>query len=779
MFLKLLSEKEWTVSEDNIDEQKIRFQETLFTLGNGYLGSKGILEEGSKQRYAGTYIAGIYNRKEGQSSELVNAPNPIGVEINVDGKRLSPDNMVVIEHRRILDLKKAALFRQTVFEDPDTGKRYEYESMRFFSLKDVHTGAVTFSFRPLDGNVRVVFKHIIDGTIKNEVQAIGNPVKHYAVTYTTASKTKDKDEVMYLEAKTIESGISLGFAAAGDVKGAGLGTGIKWEYQLDEEFIGRECSFIAKKKKRYTFEVYISIYTSREQRQGLKKACLNGARTAKRLGITRLFKAHVKAWDKRWQYSDVKIEEEDSLQNILRFNLYHLLIAAPPKDIDASIAAKTLSGEWYKGHVFWDTEIFVLPFFIFTQPEIAKYLLLYRYRRLKQAKEKAKDQGYKGALWPWESAASGRDETPQTWVNFDGTVIPIYTSKKEHHIAGDVIYGVSLYYQTTSDEDFMFKYGAEMIFETARFWASRVTYNSKKDCYEIKDVIGPNEFQECVDNNSYTNALARWTLKYAAELYNHFQNNHPRKLKVITKKIELKREDIIAWNEIADKMVFLIFANGLIEEFEGYFQKRDVTIKEWDNNDMPVWPGEVSLAEAKDTQLVKQADVILLLQLFSGEFSTNVKEINYKYYAPRTTHKSSLSLSSYAVVAFELGEAERADKYFRQVMKTDFSNVYGNTELGIHAAALGGVWQIIGYGFAGIKIKDGMLKVRPVLPDKWKRLNFRLWFKQALIEFDISKNATEAFIVTDKIKKRKKVELEIYDQRYTLYPGERIKAEER
>jgi kojibiose phosphorylase len=781
MFLKLLSEKDWVIFEDKINEQKIRFQETLFTIGNGYLGLRGILEEGSRQNYAGTYIAGVYDHKEGQPAELVNAPNPIGVEINVDGKRLSPDNMAVIEHRRILDLKKAALSRKTVFKDPDTGKRYEYESRRFFSLKDIHTGAMAFSFRPLDGNVRVVFKHIIDGTTKNLVQAIGDPVKHYAVNWAAASgsKNRNKDRVIYLEAKTIESRISLGFAAAGEVKGAGLETGVKWEYKLGQEFIEQECSFMAQKGKRYNFEVYLSIYTSREQRQGLKKACLDGARTAKKLGIAQLFKAHVRAWDKRWQYSDVKIEGEDSWQKILRFNLYHLLIAAPPKDIDTSIAAKTLTGEWYKGHIFWDTEVFILPFFIFTQPEIARNLLLYRYRRLEQAREGAGAQGYKGTLWPWESAAGGRDETPQTWVNFDGTIIPVYNSTREHHIAGDVIYGISLYHRATSDEAFMLQYGAEMVFEAARFWVSRVTYNSEKDSYEIKKVIGPNEFQECVNNNSYTNALARWTLKYAVELYSHFQNNHPRKLKVIIKKIGLKPEEVTDWKEIADKIVFLILTNGLIEEFEGYFQKREVTIRKWDNNGLPVWPDEVSLAEAKNTQLIKQADVILLLQLFSNEFSTSIKEINYKYYALRTTHKSSLSLSSYAIVALELGEAERADKYFKQAVKTDFSDIYGNTELGVHAAALGGVWQIIGYGFAGIKIKDGILKLRPALPENWKRLNFRLWFKQALIEFDISRNVAEAFIVKDKILRRKGIELEIYDQKHTLYSGEKITVEER
>jgi len=747
------------------------FWETVFTLGNGYLGSRGILEEGCKKGYAGTYFAGLYDRSEGQSYELVNAPNPVRVEICAGGKKLSVDDMEIVEHRRILDLKKAALWRRTVFKDGD--KRYEYESVRFFSLADMHLGVMAFYFRSLDSDVQVVVRHIIDGTTENAGQAVGNPIRHYAVT--RAEALEAGGETVYLEAKTNDYGIVLGIAAALDMRVAGLKLPAGRQNLVERNYVGRQYAFTAQKGKRCRFEVYLSMCTSREKKQGVKKACLAGLKTARKQGFAYLFKKHVHAWGKRWRYSDIKIEGDSFLQKAARFNIYHLLAAAPPEDIDVSIGAKTLSGEWYKGHVFWDTEIFVLPLFVFTQPEVAKNFLLYRYRRLPQAREGARAQGYRGALWPWESAAGGRDETPQTWVNFDGTIIPVHTSKREHHIAGDIVYGISLYHRATADDDFMWRYGAEMVFETARFWASRVSYDRARGCYEIKGVIGPNEFQECVDNNSYTNALARWVLKYAADLYCYLQKSRPRRLDFIAKKIGLSSQEAGAWREVAEKIVFLISPDGLIEEFEGYFKKKDVIITELDKNGMPVWPAGVSLAEVKETQLVKQADVILLLQLFSGEFSPDVKKINFDYYIKRTTHKSSLSLSSHAVIALELGDMKRAYDYFVQAARTDLVDLYGNTDLGIHAAALGGAWQIIGYGFAGIALQDGMLKVNPVLPGQWRRLTFKLWFRKTLIELAITKEATKAFIVRTKTGSQG-LELEIYGKKYFLRLDEEITA---
>lgn len=764
MFPMTPTEEEWAIFENNIDKGRMRFLETIFTLGNGYLGSRGILEEGYDEEHAGTYIAGVYDRSEGQSYVIVNAPNPISVEVLVNGRKLSKDYMEVVEHRRMLDMEKALLWRHTIFVD--TGGRYEYESMRFFSLKDIHIGAMAFSFRSLDTDASVTVKHAIDGTTRNETQPIGRPIKHYTVTHTSNLR----NGVLYLEAKTNDLDILVGVATGCAMKGAKPKGGVTVKSYTDGESVVQEFSFIAKKGRRYQFNKYTSIYTSLEFKQTPKMSCLGGVEMAMRRGVSSLLKRHIKAWDSRWKYSDINIEGDVLSQKALRFDMYHLLIAAPQQDMDVSIAANALSGERYSGHVFWDTEIYMLPFFTYTQPRVAKSLLIYRYRRLKQAKHRAEAQGYKGALWPWESAISGRDETPQTWIDFDGTAIKVHTSKKEHHIASDVTYGLISYYQATGDEDFMLQYGAEMIFETSRFWASRVTYDSKYERYEIKEVIGPNEFQVSVDNNSYTNYLAKWVLRQGSELYHYLQNKHPRRLRIIAKRIGLQVQEVDIWKELAEKVVFLIDPKGMIEEFDEYFDRKDVTINQWDENGMPVWPSELNLAEVKGTQLVKQADVILLLHLFSNDFPLDIKRANLEYYEKRTAHKSSLSIPSYAMIALELGEVEKAYRYFTMAANSDLRNLYGNIQHGMHAGALGGAWQIVVSGFGGVRLRDGVLSVNPTLPNNWHRMRFRVCFRGALIEFVLSKGKTEAIM----LRGRKGVDIEVYGNRYSLREGQRI-----
>jgi len=765
-FSKLSSEEEWGIFEEDIDEGKTRFRETIFTLGNGYLGSRGILEEGYNNSYPGTYIAGVYDQSEGQSYEIVNAPNPVRVEIFIDGKKLSKEYMEVIEHQRMLDMHKAVLRRHTIFAD--TAGRYEYESTRFFSLKDIHIGVMTFSLRLLDADAHVTIRHAIDGSAKNEIQAVGNPIRHYDITH--ASELANG--VQFLEAKTNDLGTLIGVATAFEIKGAKPSAGVTVESRTDGESVVQEFSFSAKKGKNYRFNRYISIYTSRELKQSPKTSCIGEVQLAMRRGASNLLERHVRAWAYRWASSDINIEGEALIQRALRFDIYHLLIGAPPEDIDASIGAKTLSGEWYKGHVFWDTEIYVLPFFTYTQPKLARNLLMYRYRRLKQARHGAQTQGYKGALWPWESAASGKDETPQTWVNFDGTIIPVYNSTREHHIAGDVSYGVLSYYDASGDENFMLECGIEMIFEAARFWASRITYDRRREHYEITEVIGPNEFQESVDNNSYTNYLAKWVLKSGAKLYYYLRNKHPRRLRTIKARMILQEREINIWKELAEKVIFLTDGEGLIEEFDRYFSKKDVTIDQWDDDGMPRWPSVVNLAEVKETQLVKQADVILLLHLFSNDFSIDVKRTNFEYYEKRTTHKSSLSIPSYAIIALELGEVEKAYRYLTLVANGDLRDIYHNTEYGMHAAALGGAWQIVVHGFGGVRLRNGVLSLNPILPNHWHRMRFRIWFKGSLIEFAVSNSEVAAVM----LRGRKAVDIELYGQRYSLHKGRKIHA---
>lgn len=762
----------WAITEESILEEKIQFYETLFTLGNGYLGSRGVLEEGHKRSYPGTYLAGVYDKSESQSSEIVNLPNPVALEIYIDSTKLSPEKMKILRHRRTLNFKRALLSREAVYEDQETNG-YQYQSIRFFSLDDKHIGAIQANFSSIDCDVDVAVRGIIDCGTRNEVQAVSGPIKHYQIVE-TGSLGKN---ILYVLVKTRDSGIVIGFAISVcvSIHGTPLQDLSTTNY-IEDGISALEASFRAEKAAIYQIDKLISLFTSRDTKR-VKEACIEKLNAAQEQGIATLLENHERKWNKLWQYSDIAIEGDETVQKALRFNLYHLLIGSPlMKNIDASIAAKTLSGEWYKGHVFWDTEIYALPFFIYTQPEIARRMLLYRYHRLDKARENAAKQAYAGSLWPWESAATGEDETPDSWVNFDGSRIPVYNKEREHHIAGDVIYAIALYYNVTNDEDFMLRYGAEMLFETARFWASRAVYNKGTKKYEIRNVIGPNEFQESVDNNSYTNFLAGWTLQYAVDIYAALQREHPRKFRGIAQKIGLSDEEVTWWHEIASKIVFFIESGGLIEEFEGYFRKKDVIISEWDNNSMPVWPKGIKLADVKHTQLVKQADVILLLYLFSTEFSDEVKRVNFDYYEKRTTHKSSLSIPSYATLAAQLGEIEKAYKYFIQSVNADIANIYGNTELGIHAASIGGTWQILIGGFAGVSVKDDILRLAPTLPLKWQKLRFRLWFRRALIECVILQNKAEISLVQDRIRDRKGMDIEVYGKRYVLARRKRMEV---
>ena len=746
--------EDWAIFEDDISGEEIRFRETLFALGNGYIGVRGTLEEGYRGGYPGTYIAGIYDQGKGKAAEIVNIPNPLCLEIYVDGKKLSMDNMEIIEHRRVLDMKKATLSRHTIFAH--AGKRYEYESLRFLSLRDMHLGVMRFSFRALDSDAHVVVKRTIDGTTRNEIQAVGEPIKHYAVTRTAAAGSG----ALYLEAGTEDSGILIGIASAGDVGGGKLKSTTGTKCYINGESVVRESCFDARKGKRYRFNEYISIYTSRDLEGDVRAACLDGVESAREHGFSRLLRRHVTAWNSRWRDCDISIEGDSGAQRAIRFNIYHLLIAAPPEDLDVSIAAKSLSGEWYKGHIFWDTEIYILPFFIYTQPKIARSLLSYRYRRLNQARTNARLGGYRGALFPWESAASGEDETPKWWRGPDGVLIEVYTRQIQHHIVSDIAYAVATYYGVTKDHRFMLDYGAELIFETARFWASRVSYNKKISLYEVKEVTGPDEYHKGVDNNSYTNYLARWNLLYAAELYNKFLEMHPNRLKKLSKKMDLSQNEVEKWRDIGNKIMFLIGKNGLIEEFQGYFGKRNDVIEQWDEKGMPIYSKDEE--ELKHTQLVKQADVILLLHLFPNDFTADIKKMNFDYYDARTTHLSSLSPCIYAILATELNDIDKAYKYFRYAVNGDLKDYFGNTELGMHAASLGGVWQLVINGFAGVRVKGDILSINPRLPRNWQSLEFKLIWRGNNISFRVSGDKVEVLLSSR--NKKIKLPMSIYNK---------------
>jgi kojibiose phosphorylase len=733
-FSKYLSKEDWLIREKEWAPDKLGVNESLFTLGNGHLGSRGIYEEIPDGTEPGTYIAGVYDSAAAMAPELVNAPNPIDFRIIVEGEKLDIGRMNVLEHERVLDLGKGFILRRTVFSDTKE-RKFLYESLRFISLRDPGIGAMQIYFKPLDKNVRIIVQDTIDDSVTNIGSLLEGRKRHTQLVDVSRS-----GDINYLSVKTFTRKIWVAYASfLAIARGAGQGIGT----------LNKIFNMSLKKGETVCFTKIFSVHTSKHTgRLKLKRAALNDINRAKNIRFKNLLKRHIDAWRDKWGHADIKIEGDREAQKALRFNIYHLLIAGKENDDNVSIGARTLSGNGYRGHVFWDTEIFILPFFIYTNPRVARNLLMYRFHRLEEAKRIAESKGYKGILFPWESADIGKDVTPPYAKNLDGTIIEIHTGDMEHHIVCDVAYGVSHYYDATGDDSFMMKAGLEILLRSARFWASRVTYNQKRKIFEIRNVIGPDEFHENVNNSAYTNEMAKWNLNRAKGLYGIFKKKYPRFVRKIAKKISFNADkEIENWAKIADKIkIPFSKSKGILEEFDGYFRKKDIILRKLNHYFMPVLPREVAIRDIMHTQLIKQADIVMLMYLLPERFKRKEKIKNYLYYVKRTIHKSSLSPSIYSILASEVGDITRGYLYFLFSLYADLKNTHGNTREGIHAASLGGTWQAAIMGFSGFRIIDEMPSFEPGLPGHWRALKFRVKWKRHDLKIRVSNKKIKIFV---------------------------------
>jgi kojibiose phosphorylase len=459
-----------------------------------------------------------------------------------------------------------------------------------------------------------------------------------------------------------------------------------------------------------------------------------------------------------WRDCDVVIEGDPTAQIAIRYNLFQLLAAAPRHDDRVSIPAKTLSGFVYRGHVFWDTEIFLIPFLTFTQPQIARNLLSYRYHTLDGAKRKAKEAGYEGAMFAWESASTGDEVTPRWVFAEDGTPVRIWCGDIELHINADVAYAVWQYWQATGDHGWMQRQGAEIILETAVFWGSRVEWNAVRNCYEISDVIGPDENHERVNNNAFTNGMVQWHMETAISVIDWLRECYPERATELEAQLNLKSR-LQHWHHIVRYMIVLHDSEtGLIEQFEGFFDREDVNLDDYKGRTQSM-QAILGIEETNKRQILKQPDVLMLLYLLRDStlktslFPSDNKQVlqtNWDYYTPRTDHTygSSLGPAIQAIMAAKLDKIEEAYEHFMRAALVDLKDVRGNAGEGIHAASTGGVWQAVVFGFAGVRLtSSGPIVETPHLPPHWTRLKFRLHWHNQCYEFDISK--TEVIVKTD------------------------------
>ncbi|MDP8259935.1 MAG: hypothetical protein P9L96_02900 [Candidatus Gygaella obscura] len=754
IFTKYAAADLWCINEDEFVKEIQNIRESQFSLGNGFIGTRGVLEEIPQGAVPGTYITGVFDRFTSQVSELVNLPNPFNFKIMAKGEKIGAVAMDILEHKRVLNMRDGLLVRQTVYSDSKK-RRYNYQSLRFISMHDKNLMIMQVSLTPLDQCVKLEVQSDIDAGVFNAGVLTEGKKRHF-----TLKDLEKEEHSNYRVVDTLEKTHRIIYH-----NGFYHKIGRKKKFAKDT-FLRLEV----KKKQTAVFTVICHMSIMEQNEAELKK---NKKKTrflfkkAYNTSFENHLKKHIEQWHRLWEIADVIIEGTADIQRNIRFNIYHMLICAHDDQGFSSIGARTLSGEGYRGHIFWDAEIFLLPFYAYVLPDVAKNMLMYRYKRLQQAKTIAKEKGYEGAMFPWESAGTGEEETPSWAKNLDGEVIHIRTNDLEHHIASDIVYAIVQYFQVTGDKDFMRDQGYEMIFEIARFWASRTVCN-RSGRYEIRNVIGPDEFHEDVNNNAYTNVMAKWCLLTAHKYYNILRESNKELFKRLVKSTSLTDKEVKKWKHIAPRIDIKIRKDNVIEEFDGFFKKKMVDLVEFDENNIPSLPVGISVKDYNKTQLVKQADVLMFLFLLSDIFNKKTKESNFWYYRNRTLHKSSLSVSMHALIALKVGAISQAYQFFNVALRADISNLHGNTSEGIHAASLGGVWQDVIHGFAGVRGLNGLLYVNPKVPVSWRKIKFALFWKRDLLRFEVNNNEVR---IKCESKNKKKVKIQVFGKGSLLIPG--------
>lgn len=714
----------WRVTEGAWNPATQHHKETVFTIGNGLVASRGVLEEGYPDEWRTTFIHGIFDDMPVSFTEIANVPDWMALEIFFNGRRFRLDEGKLLSFERSLDLRSGLLIRLLRWES-HTGERSYLRFERFLSRAQRGLLGLRVQVQPENWA----------GLVEVRAGLFGHPDNQGLKHWVTLGEGEEQGAI-WLRSRTCRSDHILSLASTlarsdGDAeRETWLVPGQPTQVLRATLAAGETLTvtkLVALADDRHTSDTFQTALALLNAQQG------------------RPFDEHVKesraSWAAAWHSSDVEVEGDEEAQLALRYNIFQMLAVGPQEDDDVSIGAKSLSGFGYRGHVFWDTELFMLPLFTFTQPEIARHLLLYRYRRLGAARAKARANGFEGAQFPWESAETGEEVTP-TWVPHfaDRTrLVRIWTGDIEIHITADIAYATMQYWWATGDDGFMRDYGAELILSGARFWESRAEWNAEAERYEFTNVIGPDEYHEHVNNNAFTNGMARWHLLIARSLLPWLDTYAPDRAAQLREQLDLTEARLEQWQTVIDLIHFpLNLETGLIEQFDGYFALKDPKLAEYEPRSRSMHE-ILGIEGANEAQVIKQPDVLMLLFLLREQMPPEMLRVNWDYYDPRTDHTygSSLGPAITAIMACELGEPDTGYEHFMRAARADLWDVRGNASDGIHAASAGGLWQAATMGFGGLLVGEQGWTTRARLPRHWRSLRFRFFYRGVLQEMTL------------------------------------------
>lgn len=705
-------DKSWLVTDDKFDERYLGKTESIMNIGNGYLGARCATEEKYVGEVRDTFISGTFNKfDEYEVTELPNVADTFSFEFFINGERFSLSKGTHKNYKKTLNLKNGEITRSFTWIYDDLEIKFIFK--RFASLQNLHLVVQKIMIIP-NKEIDIEFETGINGQVSNTGS------QHF---HEGEKRFYDDMTIMEMLQQTTESKIDFVLNATIEAN-----QGLKKEILMDRRKISTKYSVTIQKELEIT--KYVTYNTTRDLvhesklLEALREESLNNIRNIKKLSYENLLLDSAKEWEKYWSSMNLEIEGDDYALLAYRFAMYHMRVFTPYHDERMNCGAKGLSGEGYKGHTFWDTELFIFPVYVFKDPKVARNLLKYRYLGLEGAREKAKGNGYLGAQYPWEAAWITDGEVTPVWGAPDiitGKSTKIWSGFIEQHITSDIVYATWLYYNATGDEEFMEKYGYEMIFDIANFWSSRGEWDGER--YNINDVIGPDEYKEHCNNNAFTNYTAKWACDLAMQYLEKIEGSET--LKLIKKKIELNKDN---WLHFSENIYLPIpNENNIIPQDDGYLTYPIIDLAKYKEQEhVGGLFKEYNLEQVNKMQVSKQADIMVLFLLLESHFSKDVKVDNFKYYEPKTLHDSSLSLSTHVILASDLEKKDLAYSLFNRALNIDMGPYMKTSDHGIHAASLAGIWQSIIYGFGGVRYYEDILRIEPKLPNGWTKLNFTI-----------------------------------------------------
>ncbi len=735
----------WKIIEEGFNPAYHTISESVFSLGNGKMGQRANFEEGyGGETLKGSYVAGIYypdktrvgwwkNGYPEYFAKVLNATFWIGIGIEINGQTLDLHTAKVEKFRRELNMKEGYLFR-TFEATLANGNQILVEAKRLCSMVDSEAGAIEYKITPLNFSGTILFRPFLDGDVVNEDSNYDEKF------WDELGKGFDGD-VAWVNVRTKKTGFDLCTSSQTFALLDGKEVDVSWNNTTKEKYVAQEASLkVGEGQTLSLYKYAANLVSENHPREELQARSKGVVEAVVKKGFSKMLSEQAQAWAYKWEHSDVVIEGDVAAQQGIRFNIFQLHQTYTGEDERLNIGPKGFTGEKYGGSTYWDTEAYCLPFYLSTaEQKVSRNLLRYRYKHLKKAIENAEKLGFTDGAALYPMVTMNGEECHNEWeITFE-----------EIHRNGAIAYAIQDYIRYTGDDAYLAEYGLEVLIAHARFWTQRVNWSGAKEQYVMLGVTGPNEYENNVNNNWYTNKCATWTLGYTIEALAHVKETNPGRYAEILAKVSFKEEEPGKWQHIIDNMYYPEEKNlGIFLQQEGYMDKDQTLVADLDPKHLPLnqnWSWDRILR----SPYIKQADVLQGLYFFEDEFDMDTHRRNYDFYEPRTVHESSLSPCVHSILAAKIGRPDKAYEMYLRTARLDLDDYNNDTEDGCHITSMAGSWMSIVKGFAGMRVREEQMQFQPFLPSKWQAYSFKIGWRGHLLRIKVSQEGIEVRNETD------------------------------